>query len=172
MTKLGVVKVSFLFLGVVEGAGIALKDDICALSPPSTFVLLCYIFPDLLSNLNTGKSDNRSLKGNHDAEQRLSIPSVALSESRVGDGSSSLNMNNKTTGKGTVLSHGQKGEGGGGVVGIVEKTNTDVRKDMHIGNASLYQQGIFQGEKDRGTKEWEGERMRSIMRSIIPKHHA
>ena len=85
------------------------------------------------------------------------------------DGSSSLTLNNETAGEGTVLSHGKKGEGGGGVVGIVEKTNTDLRKDMHIGNASLYQQGIFQGEKDRGMKEWEGERMRSIMRSIIPK---
>ena len=77
-------------------------------------------------------------------------------------------MNNESIGKVTVSTHGPKG-GDSGVVGIVDP---DVGKIMSIGNTSLSQQGIFQGEKDRGTKEWEGERMRSIMRSIIPKHHA
>ena len=77
------------------------------------------------------------------------------------DGSSSLTLNKETAGKGTVLSHGNKGEGGGGVVGIVEKANTDVVKDMPIGDTSLSQHGIFQGEKDRGMKEWKDEKYES-----------
>ena len=56
---------------------------------------------------------------------------------------------NETAGEGIVLSHGRGGEGGGRVVDIVENTITDVGKDMIIENASLSQQGIFRGEKDR-----------------------
>ena len=73
------------------------------------------------------------------------------------DGSNSIKLNKKTVGEGTVFSHGQKGEGGGGVVGIVENANPDVEKDMPIGKASLSQQGILRGEKDRGMKEWKEE---------------
>lgn len=71
------------------------------------------------------------------------------------DGSSISSMNNESIGNVTVFSRRKKGEGGGGVVGIVENTNPDVGKDMSTWNESLSQQGIFQGEKDRGTEEWK-----------------
>ena len=82
------------------------------------------------------------------------------------DGSSSLTLNNETAGEGTVLSHGNKGEGGGGVVGIVEKANPDVVKDMPIGDTSLSQHSIFQGEEDRGMKEWKDEKNSQASRVI------
>ena len=66
-------------------------------------------------------------------------------------------MNNESMGDVTVSSHGQKGEGRGGEVGIIEKSNPDVGKDMPIANASLSQKSIFRGEKDSGTKEWKEE---------------
>eukprot|EP00520_Triparma_pacifica_P005226 CAMPEP_0118652302 /NCGR_PEP_ID=MMETSP0785-20121206/11245_1 /TAXON_ID=91992 /ORGANISM="Bolidomonas pacifica, Strain CCMP 1866" /LENGTH=81 /DNA_ID=CAMNT_0006544809 /DNA_START=36 /DNA_END=278 /DNA_ORIENTATION=+ len=64
------------------------------------------------SGSDQGKSDNLSLKGNHDAEKTLSVSRAPLSESRVEDGSNSIKLNKKTVGEGTVFSHGQKGEGG------------------------------------------------------------
>ena len=61
-------------------------------------------------------------------------------------------MNNESKGDVTVSSHGQKGDRGGRVVGIIENSIPDVGKDMIIGNVSLSHQGIYQGEKDLGTK--------------------